>query len=143
MKFMPPALHSVCRSLKRCHDLVNSSQSFHTDWAGRNADAVRSVRLLGVIAVALVLAALGLELGLAAFGLKGVGWILLWPSVAFLIVAFAYLTHSPMHFGKAGPEFRATRRVLLFPYLGVVALLWHVMRIFEGRKPWNHLTRTS
>jgi len=94
-----------------------------------------------VVLLALVLAALALELGLLAFGIGGPGWILLWPAVAFLIVALAYLTQSSVPFGKVGVEFRAGRRILLLPYLATVTVIWHVLRLVERRAPWNQLNQ--
>lgn len=88
----------------------------------------------------LVLFALALELGLVAFWVGGVGWVLLWPALAFLMVAVAYVAQSPAPFGKVGLRFRTGRRVLLFPYSAVVTVLWHVLRIVERRAPWNRLT---
>lgn len=101
-------------------------------------DAERLPALL--LAFAIILALLALELAAAAFALGGLAFALLWPALALSTVAVAYAIDRPSLFGKDGPSFRLCPWLILAPYLAFAAALWHILRLVERQSPWAYLT---
>lgn len=78
-------------------------------------------------------------------------WLLLWPAVSFLVLAWAYLTARPALLGKRdGGGIHAAALVLLLPYFLLTWVTWHVVRlglrsgaghevapgVYVGRRPY-------
>ena len=75
--------------------------------------------------------------GLAVL-LEGWGWLLLWPALAFALVAAGYAGLGPGVFGKRGDGRLAWWAVLaLLPYLLLAWTVWHLQRLL-GREPCCH-----
>ena len=84
---------------------------------------------------------LGLLFGWWAFRLPGPSWILLWASVSFLLVGFAYLGLGPRVFGKRDDgTMAAWSIILLLPYLSCVWAVWLARRLTWRREPYQELT---
>ncbi len=91
-----------------------------------------------VPALAFAGVALGLVVGAAILG--GLAWVLVWPGLAFLVVAVAYATGDARLFGKTShPALRTVLRVVLLPYLGLAAFVWHILRLFDRRPAYAWL----
>jgi protein-tyrosine phosphatase len=85
--------------------------------------------------------------------LGGLGWLLLWPAVSFLLLAAAYAGLGPRIYGKR-PDGRLAwwAVLLLLPFLLLTWGLWHLARLFSkeacahevapglwvGRRPFAH-----
>ena len=83
----------------------------------------------------------GLLFGWWAFRLPGPSWILLWASVSFLLVGFAYLGLGPRVFGKRADGTMAVWSIIpLLPYLLCVWVIWRLWRLTWRREPYQELT---
>jgi len=82
----------------------------------------------------------GLLFGWWAFRLPGPSWILLWASVCFLLVGFAYLGLGPRVFGKRADGTMAAWSIILLPYLLCVWVIWRLWRLTWRREPYQELT---
>ncbi|HTU93187.1 MAG TPA: hypothetical protein VMF69_24115, partial [Gemmataceae bacterium] len=73
--------------------------------------------------------------------LQGAGWLLMWPSLSFLVVAAAYAGLGPCLLGKRGDGSMALWAVfLLLPYLLLTWSLWYVQRRFSREPCCNEIT---
>jgi protein-tyrosine phosphatase len=84
---------------------------------------------------AFVFALLGVYLIVLAIVLGGVGFLLLWPGISFLVLAAAYAGSGPGLYGKRQDGRMAWWAVLLLlPYLLMTWASWHVQRLLS-REP--------
>src|SRR6516162_2513044 len=84
---------------------------------------------------AFVFALLGVYLIVLAIVLGGVGFLLLWPGISFLVLAAAYAGLGPGLYGKR-PDGRMAwwAVLLLLPYLLLTWASWHIQRLLS-REP--------
>lgn len=83
------------------------------------------------------------SLGFAALGLARFPSSLpyFWPSLAFAVVAVAYVRGDPSVFGKTrAGELRAAWRPWLWPYLGLMALVVRLIGL-SGEPPFHRVAR--
>ena len=74
----------------------------------------------------------------AAIGLRGWGWLLLWPAFATAMVAGAYFAAGPGIFRKEDGRLNWSARLLLAPCLiGQRVSLWHYQR---QCRPWDEVS---
>jgi protein-tyrosine phosphatase len=67
-------------------------------------------------------------------------WLLLWPSVSFLLVAAAYFVLGPAIFGKRPVGTMSTVAVaILLPYLLLTWTSWHLLRLMSREDCYNEL----
>jgi protein-tyrosine phosphatase len=84
---------------------------------------------------AFVFALLGVYLIVMACILEGLGFLLLWPGISFLILAAAYAGLGPRVYGKRQDGRMAWWAVLpLLPYLLLTWVSWHIQRLLS-REP--------
>src|SRR5919202_869647 len=81
---------------------------------------------------------LGIYVGVTAFLVQGLGWLLLWPGFSFLLLASAYAGLGPRVYGKRADGRMAWWAVLLLlPYLLLTWAAWHLQRAL-GREGCCH-----
>src|SRR4051794_9951314 len=86
----------------------------------------------------LVFGVLGAYLAVTAFQVQGLGWLLLWPGISFLVLAAAYAGLGPRVYGKRADGRMAWWAVLLLlPYLLLTWAAWHLQRAL-GRERCCH-----
>jgi hypothetical protein len=83
---------------------------------------------------------LSIALGAAAVDLGDALLVLLWPSANFAVIAAAYAGLGPRVFAKRPDGTLAPLSViLLFPYLALGWLVWHVARLIKREPPFDTL----
>lgn len=85
--------------------------------------------------------ALGVAIGLVAWRVGGVAWVLAWPAWSVFVVGLGYLGLGARVFGKRREDGRlnAWNVVLLFPYLVVAWTLWQLKSRFLSRDAWHEV----
>ena len=82
----------------------------------------------------------GVTLTYQALVFRGACWLLLWPALSFFAVASAYVGLGPRVFGKQPDGSLAWYSVIaLFPYLLLIWLSWHTLRIVSKEPPYNEV----
>lgn len=79
---------------------------------------------------------------LGGYGFWQGGWyyLLLWPAANFLLVGGSYLTGSTAIFGKrSNGTMNPLNRLLLLPFIILLEIVWHFVRVFYKESPVNQL----
>jgi protein-tyrosine phosphatase len=70
----------------------------------------------------------------------GLTWILAWPAVSLVVVAFAYVHAGPAVLGKQSDGTLSwTRALLLMPYFSAAECAWYIVRVLGGEEPWHEI----
>jgi protein-tyrosine phosphatase len=88
----------------------------------------------------LVFGLLAVYFAVTAATLGGAGWLLLWPAVNAAVLAAAYAGLGPGVCGKRADGRLAWWAVLvLFPYLALTWLVWHLQRLLSREDCFNEV----
>lgn len=69
---------------------------------------------------------------------QGEAWLLLWPSVCFLVLSFTYAFNVPQMLGKKSSGTIVWPAILFFfPYFLMTWILWHLLRCLSSEPSWN------
>jgi protein-tyrosine phosphatase len=85
----------------------------------------------------------GVGLGLIVWGIQffGVGWLIVWLGMSFMVVGCSYAINRADGFGKSAQGTRSWQAsLLLMPYLSATWLLWRAMRQHDAQPCWHQIT---
>jgi protein-tyrosine phosphatase len=70
----------------------------------------------------------------------GLTWILAWPAVSLIVVAFGYMHAGPAVLGKqADGTLSWTHALLLMPYFSAAECAWYIVRVLGAEEPWHEV----
>jgi protein-tyrosine phosphatase len=95
---------------------------------------------MGITKYVLAFALLGVYLTVLGVRLGGLGWLLLWPGVSYLVLAAAYAGLGPGVCGKR-PDGRLAwwAVALMLPYLLPNWLVWYLQRLLHRKDPCSEV----